>query len=600
LRMNNRNLGEANLTAHTTGSTVNFHFDSDIAQSRVQASGDAQLTGAYPVRASMTFANIRYSHLRPFIAPDPTVPPTFDALVEGEASVNGPALDTNALTARLQLNTLQAQTIPQPSLTGGPPRSRPVVLHNNGPIIVALNRSVVTVQQLRIEGPGTNVIASGSVNLKNGSSPLGLNLNADADLTLLQDFDKNFYSSGSVALNATVHGNFSDPLVNGRIELKNANVNYATAPNGLSNGNGVILLNGTNATIQTLTGESGGGKVSATGFVGYGNSNVNFNLRATATKVRVRYSGISATANAAISMIGNTNRSLVRGTVTIQRISYGSSGDVGSILSGASTPPTTPEAPSPLLSGMRLDIRIVTAPDLRVITTYANRLAVDANLNLRGTAALPGMLGTVRVTDGQLVFFGNTYTVNTGTINFYDPNSIQPVLNISLNTIAQNVSVTLGVSGPMNNLHLSYSSDPPLTFQQIVQLLATNTTPNDPTIASQQPAPPQQSVTQMGESALLGQAVANPLASRVQRVFGITQFKIDPSFQGSGGQPSARVTLQQKIANNITFTYIEDLSQSNAEIIRVEWAFTPALSAVALRDFNGNVSLEFFYHFKKR
>ncbi len=53
---------------------------------------------------------------------------------------------------------------------------------------------------------------------------------------------------------------FRSPLVNGRIELKNANVNYATAPNGLSNGNGVILLNGTNATIQNLTGESGGGK----------------------------------------------------------------------------------------------------------------------------------------------------------------------------------------------------------------------------------------------------------------------------------------------------------------------------------------------------
>ncbi len=44
------------------------------------------------------------------------------------------------------------------------------------------------------------------------------------------------------------------------------------------------------------------------------------------------------------------------------------------------------------------------------------------------------------MTDGELVFFGNTYTVNTGTITFYDPNAIQPVLNISLNTIAQNVT----------------------------------------------------------------------------------------------------------------------------------------------------------------
>ncbi len=599
LRLNNRNLGNANLAAHTSGSTLNFRFDSDIAQSQIHASGDSQLTGNYPVRASLTFANVRYSNLAPFLATGPAVPPSFDALVEGQASVNGPILNTDALTARLQLNTLEAQTLPRASVTGGPAR-RTVAIHNNGPIVIALNRSVVNVEQFRIAGPGTNITASGAVNLKSANTPLGLKVNADTDLALLQDVDKDFYSSGTVTMNAIVHGSFSQPLVNGRIELKDANVNYAEAPNGLSNGNGVILLNGTNATIQTLTGQSGGGKISVTGFVGYANSNLNFNLRAAATKVRVRYSGVSVTSNATIAVIGSTRRSLVRGTVMVQRIEYGSSGDVGSILTNASTPPSVPTAPSPLLSDMRLDIHVLTAPELRVVTTYADRLTVEANLTVRGTAADPGILGSMRITDGQLVFFGNTYTVSTGTIDFYNPNAIEPVLNISLNTIAQNVEVTLGVSGPIDNLKLSYHSDPPLTFQQIVQLLATNTTPNDPTIASQQPAPPQQSVTQMGESTILGQAVANPLASRVQRVFGITQFKIDPSFQGSGGQPTARLTLQQKIANNITFTYIEDLSQSNAEIIRVEWAFTPKLSAVALRDFNGNVSLELFYSFKKR
>jgi translocation and assembly module TamB len=104
----------------------------------------------------------------------------------------------------------------------------------------------------------------------------------------------------------------------------------------------------------------------------------------------------------------------------------------------------------------------------------------------------------------------------------------------------------------------------------------------------------------MGESAVLGQAIANPLASRVQRVFGLSQFKIDPSVAGSNGQPTARVTLQQKVTSNITFTYITDVTETNSEIVRVEWDFTGKLSAVALRDFNGNVSLQFFYKFKRR
>ncbi len=599
LRMNNRNLGEASLSARTVGSDVNFRLNSDIAESQIHASGQSQLNGDYPLRADLTFSNIRYSKLTPFLSSGPAANPSFDALLEGQASIDGPLLNTDKLTGKLQISKLEAQTIPAGSATGAP-AGRAVTLRNDGPILVSLNHSVVQVQQLRIAGPDTNISASGAVNLKNELAPLALNLNAKTDLGILQDVDRDFYSSGTVAMNAIVHGSFAQPRVNGRIELKNANVNYAQIPNGLSNTNGVILLNGTNASIQNLTGESGGGRITLAGFVGYANSNVNYNVRATANRVRVRYSGISATSNASVAVAGTTRRSLLSGTVTVQRISYGSSGDVGSILANASTPPTTPTAPSPILAGMRLDVRILTAPDLRVITTYANRLAVQANLNITGTAATPGMLGRVAVTDGELVFFGNKYTVNTGTINFYDPNSIQPVLNISLNAIAQNVDVTLGVSGPINNLQLTYTSDPPLTFQQIVQLLATNTTPNDPTIAAQQPTPAQQSVTEMGESALLGQAVANPLASRVQRVFGLSQFKIDPSFAGSGGQPGARVTLQQKIANNVTFTYITDVTQTNSQIVRVEWAFTPALSAVGLRDFNGNVSVELYYRFKKR
>jgi translocation and assembly module TamB len=599
LQVDSRKLGAADFVAKTTGSNLNFRLDSDIAGSQIHGSGQSQLSGEYPTRASLAFSNVRYSNIAPFLATNAELQPAFDALVEGQASLDGPLLNTGNLSGRLQLDRFDVRTNPQRTPTGAP-STRSIDFQNDGPIVVALNHSVVQVQQLHIEGPGTSIIASGAVNLKNPSAPLGLNLKANADLGVLQDVDRDFYSSGKVAVDATIHGSFAQPLLNGRVELKNANVNYAESPNGLSNGNGVILLNGTNATIQNLTGESGGGKITLAGFVGFATSSPSYNLRAAATNVRTRYSGISVTSSANLSLIGNSRRSLLGGTVTIQRIAYSSSSDAGSILSVAATPPSTPSAPSPLLSRMRLAIRVVTAADLRVVTTYANRLEVFSNLTIRGTADTPGILGRVDVTNGELVFFGNTYTVNTGTINFYDPNAIDPILNVSLETVAQGVDVLIDVSGPMNNLKLSYRSDPPLTFQQIVQLLATNTTPADPTIAARQPVPQQQSLSQMGESAILGQAVANPLASRVQRVFGLTQFKIDPSFSGSNGQPSARVTLQEKIASNITFTYITDVTQTNSEIVRVEWDLTSRFSAVALRDFNGNVSLEFFYKFKVR
>jgi translocation and assembly module TamB len=599
LRVGQRPLGQATFLARTEGRNVSFRLDSDVTQSQIHGSGVSQLAGGYPTKASLTFANIRYASIAPYLSKDADAePPAFDALAEGQLSVDGPLLNPDQLTGHLQLNQLDFRTNPQMTPTGAPP-PKVVALRNQGPILLSLSRSVVHVDQLQISGPETSLTASGAINLKNSRSPLGLSVTGNADLSLLQDANRKFYSSGSVSLDATLRGTFAQPLVNGQIVLKNANVNYTEMPNGLSNANGIILLNGTSASVQALTAETGGGRISVSGFVGFSPA-VNFNLRAAASKVRVRYSGVSVTSNGNLNLIGSARRSILRGTATIQRISYNSSSDAGSLLSTASTPPATSTAPNSLLARMRLDIHILTATDLHVVSTYADRLEISADITVRGTAANPGMLGRVHVTNGQLVFFGNTYTVSTGTVNFYDPNSISPVLDISLQTVAQGVDVTIGVSGAMDDLRLNYRSDPPLSFPQIVQLLATNTTPANPVIAAHQPPSAQQSLGQIGESAVLGQAIANPLASRVQRVFGLSQFKIDPSVAGNNGQPTARVTLQQKVTSNITFTYITDVTETNSEIVRVQWDMTPKLSAVVLRDFNGNVSLEFFYKFKKR
>ena len=62
-------------------------------------------------------------------------------------------------------------------------------------------------------------------------------------------------------------------------------------------------------------------------------------------------------------------------------------------------------------------------------------------------------------------------------------------------------------------MKLSYTSDPPLQFQEIVGLLALGKTPtSDPTLLANQPSQPQQSFQQIGETALLSRALA-PIGS---------------------------------------------------------------------------------------
>jgi translocation and assembly module TamB len=154
------------------------------------------------------------------------------------------------------------------------------------------------------------------------------------------------------------------------------------------------------------------------------------------------------------------------------------------------------------------------------------------------------------------------------------------------------------VSGPINKLTLTPRSDPPLQFSEIVALLATGRAPtSDPTLLRQQSAEPQ-NWQQMGASALLGSAIASPVAGRLQRFFGVSRLRIDPTFSGVDNNPQARLTLEQQVTPSITFTYITNVTTTNPQVVRVEWAMSRQFSVVVLREENGLLGIDFFY--KKR
>jgi translocation and assembly module TamB len=169
-------------------------------------------------------------------------------------------------------------------------------------------------------------------------------------------------------------------------------------------------------------------------------------------------------------------------------------------------------------------------------------------------------------------------------------------VNLDLETTAQGVDVSISVTGPMDRLKLSYRSDPPMQFSDLVSLLAAGKIPTtDPVLAAHEPPAPQQSFEQAGASTLLGQAVANPVSGRLQRLFGVSQLKIDPQFTGASNTPQATLTLQQQISKDLTFTYTQDVTQTNPLGVRIEWAVNPQWSVIAQRDIYGIFDLDFFY-----
>jgi translocation and assembly module TamB len=475
------------------------------------------------VTAQLTFANLTYKGLESWIGP--TARPGFDALVEGKADLSGPAAKPHDLKASLELSKLEINSTPT---SGKLQRTRRAVqLHNSGPVLVTLDRSVVKVQSAKIVGQYSNLSLSGTASIQD---PQALDLRADGNihLELVEAFDPDVFAAGTVLVNAAVQGTAAKPVINGRLQLQNASFNMIDIPNGISNANGLINFNGSQAVIQNLTAESGGGQITVGGFVAYGGPEMEFRLRAAANHVLIEYADAGTQADATLNLTGTTSRSAVTGNVTVLRVAMHSHTDIGSMLSQTATPTTVPQAKTGMLANMQLDIKIDTAPNLQVRTSLAQNLQADGHLRLRGTPSRPGMLGRLDITQGKIIFFGTNYNIDQGTVAFYNPQQIDPVLNIDLTTNTHGVDVALNVTGTMDKLKLTYHSDPPLQFSDIVALLATGKVPTtDPILAANQPAAPEQSMEQKGASALLGQAVANPVSGRLQRLFGVSKFKID-------------------------------------------------------------------------
>lgn len=98
-----------------------------------------------------------------------------------------------------------------------------------------------------------------------------------------------------------------------------------------------------------------------------------------------------------------------------------------------------------------------------------------------------------------------------------------------------------------------------------------------------------------GATALLSEAISSGIGGRIEHLFGISSFRVDPFVAGTATESNAaaRVTIQQQVTRDLTITYSTNAATSNQyQLIQVEYALKRGLSVVFLRDINGTYGLD--------
>ena len=132
---------------------------------------------------------------------------------------------------------------------------------------------------------------------------------------------------------------------------------------------------------------------------------------------------------------------------------------------GSALPPT-----NRLLNRIRLDVHIVTTPELQMQTSSV-RLSGDADLHLRGTAGKPVILGRADIIEGEVYFNGTKYSLERGDVTFINPVTTTPVLDLQATTRIRDYDVTLNLNGQIDRPSVTYRSEPPLPTSDIIGLL---------------------------------------------------------------------------------------------------------------------------------
>ncbi len=564
------------------GRQLTLQLDSAMSAGALKGQVEVALSGDYPIAGQISITQLDLDSLISSVLRLTAL--TGHSRVDGEFNISGALLrpDTLAVQGNLSRITFDYAY---------------VRLENNGPVRFEYRGDEIRVEQASFRGTESDFRITGLARFA-GDRRLDLNVAGAVDLQLLGGFVPNLVASGPAQIDAAIAGSLADPQITGRARLDRASVRYGDFPAGLSQVTGNFIFNAAGLVFDGVAAEVGGGRLQLSGSASYASRPPRYDITARADQVRIRYPvGMSWHADGTLRLSGTAQAATLSGRVAVDRLLLSEGVDIVSLLGPAVEVVAAPEVTSPFLRNLELDVQGNTTPNAR-LEWASGRVQIDANVRLRGTWQRPILLGNIHLLDGVMEFRGNRYQLSRGDINFSNPFRLEPVLNMQAVTRIRQYEVTVNFSGPAGRLTMSYRSDPPLPSGDVITLLALGQTGEESRLrgltAVQTP--------ELGATTLLSEAISSQLGGRIQRLFGISHFSVDPFLAGTTTEqnPAARVTIEQQFSPNLTVTYITNVTSTQQQVIQIEYSVRRDVSVVALRDENGTFGIDFVFrkHFK--
>lgn len=555
-------------------------IDGRCRSPRVDLVVDGHVNASPPYVGALRFA-VRDTSLDPFArVVQPDLPDSVGIVATGEVTVGGPLETPRDLRLAVALSDLQVLFPDHP-------------VRNPEPVRVSVDRGQLQLSRVVLAGEGTNLTLEGQADLL-GDGPLALAVRGEADLRTLSAITRRVRGRGAARLALALSGTRTEPRLRGTLDLEGGGLRLRGFPHGLEGVRGQVRFTESSAEFAGIHGTMGGGAIEAGGQAVYAGGRLrSFDIDLAGRGVALRYpEGMRSTVDAELKLFGNDTQQWASGTVDVRQAVWTRRYDVASEL--LATGPEWAPAGGSLDDGLRYDIRVQAPGTLRIDNNLAT-LQARADLRLQGSSEAPILLGRVEVDRGRVYFQGNTYVIRRGTLDFADPQRIDPLFDVEAETRVRSYRITLRMNGTLARVYPTLTSDPPLDAVRILSLLAGADESAVASLAPSQTDRVQANLAATGAATLAAGRLAEEvgLEREAQRLFGLNRFSIDPSVvRGGVTNPTARLTVGKRLTPDLNVLYSVDLRGSEDTLLSLEYTLSDRFSLLLTRTDAGGFGVD--------
>ena len=293
--------------------------------------------------------------------------------------------------------------------------------------------------------------------------------------------------------------------------------------------------------------------------------------------------------DAELRLFGDEARQWLTGAVDVRQAVWTRRYDVASEL--LATTPVAAAGDPRLGGGVRFDVKVRAPGTLRIDNNLAT-LQARADLTLQGTYDAPVLLGRAEIDRGRVYFQGNTYVIRRGSIDFANPQKIDPLFDVEAEARVRSYNVVLKTQGTLDRVTPTLTSDPPLSTVAILSLLA-----------GAEESEVERTSELRDRSELAATGAATLAAGRLSEQFGLerrasrlglSRFSIDPTVgvRGEYRNATVRLTAGKRITPDLSVVYSQELRGSDEHLLSLEYSLSDKVSILLTRAAPGGLGFD--------